>query len=123
MPRRRLIKGEDAMKILTTSRYNNFGDYKINNTNAFLIKSDREWKLCAGNNLSVDVYADALHNGWIDTFKRKKDAIQWVMFNEKLAESNGVEFDWKEYRVDCDICGDYHNIDGVPMACQTGDGE
>lgn len=25
--------------------------------------------------------------------------------------------------VSCDICGDYHDIDSVPLFCQTGDGE
>ena len=24
--------------------------------------------------------------------------------------------------VDCDICGDYHDKDSVPLSCQTGDG-
>ena len=25
--------------------------------------------------------------------------------------------------VDCDICGDYHESDSIPLSCQTGDGE
>jgi len=25
--------------------------------------------------------------------------------------------------VSCDICGDYHDKDSVPLSCQTGDGE
>lgn len=29
----------------------------------------------------------------------------------------------QEGQVDCDICGDYHDVDCVPLSCQTGDGE
>ena len=29
----------------------------------------------------------------------------------------------EEMEVDCDICGDCHDVDSVPLSCQTGDGE
>lgn len=30
---------------------------------------------------------------------------------------------YKHDDIDCDICGDYHDIDSVPLSCETGDGE
>jgi len=26
-------------------------------------------------------------------------------------------------KMDCDICGDYHDIDSIPLSCVSGDGE
>jgi len=30
---------------------------------------------------------------------------------------------YKHDDIDCDICGDYHDKDGVPATCENGDGE
>lgn len=27
------------------------------------------------------------------------------------------------HQIYCDICGDFHNVDNVPISCETGDGE
>jgi hypothetical protein len=29
----------------------------------------------------------------------------------------------KDEEVSCDICGDYHDADSIPLSCKTGDGE
>lgn len=42
----------------------------------------------------------------------------------KLCEDNlNIRFIDVECEVQCDICGDYHESDSVPLSCETGDGE
>lgn len=42
---------------------------------------------------------------------------------ELIAISNRLFELAEDDMVDCDICGDYHDKDSVPLSCQTGDGE
>ena len=44
---------------------------------------------------------------------KSTEACKWV-HNECLEEYEMVS---------CDICGDRHDIDSIPLSCQTGDGE
>ncbi len=99
------------------SRINGRGVYKCDGTNAFLIRDGRRWHLYAGED-----FESAIYHGWVDTFDSLKDARVWLMFNEKMTTRKGIRYNYRSY-ITCDICGDCHDIDSIPMGCQTGDGE
>ena len=51
----------------------------------------------------------------------KEEALQ--NYQDKYLASEDKMVDGLEGVVSCDICGDCHDVDSIPLSCETGDGE
>ena len=58
---------------------------------------------------------DALDSLTVNAVKYTSRALYDLA--DKLDSEENARF------VSCDICGDYHDIDSVPLSCESGDGE
>lgn len=67
-------------------------------------------------------YTDAIRAVALDLKELATPAS--TSLDEELIEISNRLFELAgDDMVDCDICGDFHDADNVPLSCQTGDGE